>query len=150
MPQGCDSVISAKLGKRYARRKVFAVLLQSGYTDVWSLRKWHSVCITFNSSDNILEIYLDGSFKTSEFYTKDDFKSGNIMLFQNSNNEHNNEFGGVNSIPYQAQTEITDLNIWNTSISTSMIKSWSNCESELHGNFLNWSSLPIDENIPSY
>ena len=152
MPQGCDSVISAKLGKRYARRKAFAVLLRSGYTDAWSLRKWHSVCITFNSSDNILKIYLDGSFKTSEFYTKDDFKSGNIILFQKSNNEHNhnNEYGDgeVNSIPYQAQTEITDLNIWNTSIN--FIERWSNCESELYGNYLNWSSIEFDKDIQSY
>ena len=150
MPQGCDSVISAKLGQKYARRKAFAVLLRSGYTEVWSLRKWHSVCLTFNSSDNLIKIFLDGSFKTSEFYTKNDFKSGNIILFQKSNNEHNDQHGGENSISYQAQTEITDLNIWNTSMSTTLMESWSNCESELYGNYLKWSSIEFGDDIQSY
>ena len=145
MPKGCDSVMRAQLGKRYAEKKAYAVLLRNGYTDIWALREWHSVCLTFNISNNLLVVYLDGSVKTAVSYVKENFKSGNIMLFQEIISRHPRE----NSI-YQVETEITDLNIWNTSISTSMIKSWSNCESELHGNFLNWSSLPIDENIPSY
>ena len=145
MPKGCDTVMRVELDKRYAKNKAYAVLLRNGFADIWALREWHSACLAFNESNNLLVVYMDGSFKTAVSYTKEDFRSGNVMLFQKIISRHPRE----NSI-YQVQTEITDLNIWNTSISTEMIKSWSNCESELHGNFLKWSSIQFDENITSY
>ena len=108
MPKGCDSVMRAKLGKRYAEKKAYTVLLRNGFADIWALREWHSACLAFNGSNNLLEVYLDGSLKTAESYAKEDFKSGNMMIFQEIISRHPRE-----SSIYKVQTEITDLNIWN-------------------------------------
>ena len=73
MPKGCDSVMRAKLGKRYAEKKAYTVLLRNGFADIWALREWHSACLAFNGSNNLLEVYLDGSLKTAEVITGDTF-----------------------------------------------------------------------------
>ena len=139
--------MNAQLGKQYAEGKVYAFFLPRGYTDVWSLGEWHSVCISLNGSNNIAKIYLDGSmvFNTTQFYKKGDFKYGNITLFHKSDDSHQTD----KSIQYQVQTEITEFNIWNKTMSTSFIESWSNCESTIGGNYLNWSSTK-NFNFPSY
>ena len=72
--------MNTKLGKRYASRKAYGVLSRNGFFDIWPLREWHSVCLTYDGSNN-LQVYVDGSVKTVQSYTQEDFNSGNIMLF---------------------------------------------------------------------
>ena len=144
MPKGCGVVMKEKLGNGYSERKAYAVLLENEYTDAWSLKEWHSVCITYSGSDSLLQIYVDGLVKTSHNFNKDEIKSENIFVFKGSDiNE--------NFIAYQVQTEITELNIWDSSMSKIFIERWSKCELELReGNYLNWSSIQFDDNIQSY
>ena len=144
MPKGCDVVMKERLGRRYSEKKAYAVLLENDYTDIWSLKEWHSVCITFSGSNSLLQIYVDGLFKTSHNFNKEEIRSENIYVFQGGNNNKN-------PIAYQVQTEITDLNIWDSSMSKTFIEQWSKCELELReGNYLNWSGIHIDDNIQSY
>ena len=92
----------------------------------WKARVWQSFCLMFNNTH--YEIFLNGEAIVSQ-NEKATFwgKISDIKFFSHKHNDKNGFFGAL-----------TDLNVWNRSLSNQEVKDFSSCQG-LKGNHVPWS-----------
>ena len=111
-------------------KKVFA--LWESYTafEIWRPQVWNTLCWTEETNQS--KIMVNGKIILEHSgYEKSDYEV--LIDFQYMNFEDRKPLNGA----------ITDLNIWNRTLSSEELNSWRLCNS-LEGNILNWTTVQLD------
>ena len=104
---------------------------------IWSLGEWHSICLLVSIKESYLKLYLDGMSLIEVENVKISLTSENVLIFKPSHEIYS---------PIM-NTDITDLNIWNTSKPSNFVQKWSKCEQSQEGDILQWSNAKINTSL---
>ena len=102
----------------------------------WGPNEWNSICMKMSSSKELYEIYLNGKFLNIDI---SDYKGGHMASDSNirlmgakwkyMQSYESSNFGAM-----------TDVNIWNQSLTELEVEQWSRCELGAGGNLLDWDT----------
>ncbi|KAM7416860.1 hypothetical protein PAMA_018776 [Pampus argenteus] len=96
---------------------------------------WHHICVTWRGSSGHWAIYVDGDKKDTGSGTdtsRDIYANGILILGQDQDS-----FGGNFTEPFVGN--ITDLNVWNTSLETRHVRAFNTCSPVTKEVLFSWS-----------
>ena len=112
-------------------------IVETSFSTSWKFRRWNHICLSFHNNTSMTKIVGNGKVLmedrdqrsrqrplSREFLT-------NLRLMSKSEdceNVKNALFG-----------KITDINIWDKTLSLERLKSWTNCKNHEKGNIVNWN-----------
>ena len=107
----------------------------------WKPGVWNSACFDINLNSQTYQVWFDGKIISKQMLSDDahvsTFKSSlshdkpiSIMGYPAKDGKHSQSMFGA----------MTDVNIWNRSLSQSEVEQWSRCELETGGNLLDWTT----------
>ena len=102
----------------------------------FKIEQWNSLCITENLKEKVLKIFLNGNkiaSKKSEYFMSY-FKNGENLTFMGERANGEEYFSDCSVFG-----AMTDLNIWNFTMTASDVKAWTNCKMKGGGNVVSWS-----------
>ena len=111
---------------------------------LWKPNVWNTFCVEADTANKSYATFLnDEAVQISHHYDGiHQNEPGNLFLL--------NGFSFTeNLFVYPFQAEITDVHIWDKTLSVGEIRTWSTCESNQQGTFLKWdeADISIDERI---
>ena len=111
---------------------------------LWKPNVWNTFCIGANTANKSYATFINNEpmFVSDKYDGVHQIVPGNLFLLNGfSFTEH--------QYVYPFQAEITDVHIWNRTLTTKDMSRWTSCESDEHGTFLNWeeADISIDERI---
>ena len=111
---------------------------------LWKPDVWNTFCIGADTANKSYTTFINNEpmFVSHKYDGVHQIVPGNLFLL--------NGFSFTeNQYVYPFQAEITDVHIWNRTLTTKDMSRWTSCESDEHGTFLNWeeADISIDERI---
>uniref|UniRef100_A0A8C5D6W7 Pentraxin family member n=1 Tax=Gouania willdenowi TaxID=441366 RepID=A0A8C5D6W7_GOUWI len=96
---------------------------------------WHHVCVTWQRSSSRWAIFVDGdrSDTSSDVDSSRDIYGDGILIL----GQDQDSFGGNFTEPFFGN--ITDLNVWNSSLETQHVRALNACSSSGQGALFTWS-----------
>ena len=90
---------------------------------IWATNRWHHICLSFDKQKLFLKVVKDGKI-TSVNHTNEKFDVSNL----NENFTDGLYFGGIPWEPSDTYKQITDVNVWDYSLSIEEMENWSSCK----------------------
>lgn len=126
------------MGKDWKFGKVYGTMFANNrqhFYNIWNLTKWQSVCIIVDKVDFSMhyifesELYFNISISDASFENTDLKLMNGLDIYNVSSPMHG---------------AITDVNIWNYTLSTEEISDWTNCKRIKLGNIIDWDTVVLD------
>ncbi|KAK3857175.1 hypothetical protein Pcinc_036553, partial [Petrolisthes cinctipes] len=105
---------------------------------LWAYR-WHHLCFTYDHEKHLISTYVDGGLNNEQVYEVGLSIHGNgVRLGQGTQSQRS--FSG----------QLTQVNVWDRTLSESEVRRVAQCEDDLQGNYISWNVGWTLENIISY
>ena len=95
---------------------------------------WNHACVTVSSTSRFLKIIVNGKL----VFEENNYNGGH------ENVKNDLSMMDIKNIDF---ARITDVNIWNRSLSKNEMKSWTNCEMHEGGSILDWNTAKLKQAV---
>ncbi|XP_042345069.1 C-reactive protein-like [Plectropomus leopardus] len=127
---------------RYAARdaiNVFILDISAAFTGQdYMLNMWHSMCSTWDSRSGLAQLWFDGQPWTRKYVSPGSHISGHAIIFLG---QEQNSHGGGFEINKSFVGMISDVHMWDYTLSPCEIREYMDELNFTPGNILNWSAL---------
>ncbi|XP_049438836.1 mucosal pentraxin-like [Epinephelus fuscoguttatus] len=103
-----------------------------------NLNTWHSVCATWDSASGLGQLWLDGKPSSRKFISSGSDISGPIIIVLG---QEQDSHGGGFDINQSFVGMLSDVHMWDYTLSPCMIKRYMDKLNFTAGNLLNWGKL---------
>ncbi|XP_037640545.1 serum amyloid P-component-like isoform X2 [Sebastes umbrosus] len=104
----------------------------------YKLNTWHSICTTWDSASGLVQLWLDGKPSSRKFISSGSSISGPIIIVLG---QEQDSHGGGFDINQSFVGMMSDVHLWDYTLSSCEIQSYSDRLKFPPGNVLNWSAL---------
>ncbi|XP_024124067.1 C-reactive protein-like [Oryzias melastigma] len=128
-----------KNGNREIQPHIRGARVEYGGWD-YTLNKWHSICTTWDSEKGLVQIWVDGIPSIRKFISSGAISGAvKIVLGQDQDT-----FGGGFDVNQSFAGMITDVHMWDYTLSSCEIQNYMSEMSLTPGNVLNWRALDFE------
>ncbi|KAM3596576.1 uncharacterized protein V6R79_017158 [Siganus canaliculatus] len=100
---------------------------------------WHSICATWESESGLVQLWLDGKPSVRKFVGSSSFTENNVILGQEQDS-----YGGSFDQSQSFVGMISDVHMWDYTLSSCEIQHYVDGRSFSPGNVLNWRQLEFE------
>ncbi|XP_074484787.1 serum amyloid P-component-like, partial [Sebastes fasciatus] len=136
------SVSNEVLILKDAANDEFQLHIRNKYVDIrgqdYKLNTWHSICTTWDSASGLVQLWLDGKPSSRKFISSGSSISGPIIIVLGQ--EQDSHGGGFDS-SQSFVGMMSDVHMWDYTISHCEIQKYLDGMTFTSGNVLNWNAL---------
>ncbi|KAI3360997.1 hypothetical protein L3Q82_013200 [Scortum barcoo] len=103
----------------------------------YKLNTWHSVCSTWDSASGLVQLWLDGKPSIRRFSSVSNINGAIIIVLGQDQDSH----GGAFDINQSFVGMMSDVHMWDYTLSPSEIQNYTDDLNITPGNVLNWRAL---------
>ncbi|XP_061565844.1 C-reactive protein-like [Cololabis saira] len=103
---------------------------------------WHSICTTWDSTSGLMQMWVDGQSSIRKFISSGSNISGQTLIILG---QEQDSYGGGFDSKQSFVGMMSDVHMWDYTLSPCEIQNYMNSQSFTPGNVLNWKAL--DYNI---
>ncbi|XP_033983390.1 C-reactive protein-like [Trematomus bernacchii] len=103
----------------------------------YKLGMWHSICSTWDSATGLVQLWCDGRPSSRKYITSGPISGSTITILGQEQDSHGGGFDSKQSFVGM----MSDVHMWDYTLSACEIQSYVDELSFTHGNVLNWSAL---------
>ncbi|XP_027866387.1 serum amyloid P-component-like isoform X1 [Xiphophorus couchianus] len=103
----------------------------------FKLNKWHSVCGTWSAASGLAQLWLNGEPSSRKLSSTSNINGPIIIALGQDQDSHGGDFQAKQSFVGM----MSDLHMWDYTLSPCEIRKYMNDRSYANGNVLNWNSL---------
>ncbi|KAM4735639.1 serum amyloid P-component-like [Anableps anableps] len=104
----------------------------------FKLNKWHSVCATWDSTSGLVQLWVDGKPSSRKFTSSGSSISGPIII---ALGQEQDSHGGGFDVKQSFVGMMSDVHMWDYTLSPCEIQNYVDGFSYVEGNVLNWNAL---------
>ncbi|XP_030605292.1 serum amyloid P-component-like [Archocentrus centrarchus] len=104
----------------------------------YKLNTWHSICSTWDATSGLVQLWVDGMPSSRKFVSSGSNISGPIIIVLG---QEQDSYGGGFDIKQSFVGMMSDVHMWDYTLSSCEIETYSNKFSFTPGNVLNWNAF---------
>ncbi|XP_019220143.1 C-reactive protein [Oreochromis niloticus] len=104
----------------------------------YKVNTWHSICSTWDSTSGLMQLWVDGVPSSRKFTSSGSNINGPIIIVLG---QEQDTHGGGFDIKQSFVGMMSDVHMWDYTLSRCKIQNYSNNRSFMPGNVLNWNAF---------